>query len=185
MTSLAQQQPVMPGTYTAPTAKDRLDWWAGSTLGPTSWFTGAFSSGWSTIFNSPKEWGRSGEGFGRRLGTRTANVAISNTLDASLGAVWGEDPRYPRKGEGSIGSRIGRVLTMTVMARYRDGRTRPAFAREIGNIGGNVAQNFWMPPSANGLGRISFNVGVGVSARAGSNAFKEFWPDVRKRVFKK
>lgn len=185
VTTFAQQKPVMPGTYSPPDAAERGDWWAESTFGPTSLFTGAFGSGWSTIFNSPKEWERSGEGFGRRIATRTANVAVSNGLEAGLGAVWGEDPRYQRKGEGSIRSRAGHALKMTVMARYRDGGTRPAFARFIGKVGGNVTQNFWMPPSANGAGRVSANVGIGFSAQAGSNAFKEFWPDLRKLIFKK
>ena len=175
----------MPGTYAPPDAEARADWWAGSTLGPTSWFTGAFSSGWSTIWNRPEEWGRSAQGFGRRVATRTANVAVANGVEASLGAVWGEDPRFIRKGEGSFGSRAGHVLKMTIMARYRDGSTKFAYARLIGNTSGNVMQNAWMPPSSKGFDNIAYNVGVGISARAGSVAFQEFWPDVRKKVFKK
>ncbi len=181
----AQQKPLMPGTYVPPAAEERVDWWAQSTLGPMSWLTGGFGSGWSTIFNSPKEWERSPEGFGRRLASRTANVAMSNALDAGLGAIWGEDPRFHRKGSGSFGSRAGYIVKMTFYAPYRDGRTRFAFARTIGNFGGNTIQNSWMPPSARGFDRIALNSTIGFTARAGSNAFKEFWPDIRKRVFKK
>ena len=182
---IAQRPAVTPGTYAPPDAENRSDWWAGSTFGPTSWFTGAFSSGWSTVWNSPEEWERSPNGFGRRLATRTANVAIANGLEAGLGAVWGEDPRYPRRGQGGFRSRAGHVLKMTLLARYRDGGTGFAYARLIGNVGGNVTQNFWMPPSGRGAGEITYNVGVGISARLGSVAFQEFWPDVRKRIFKK
>lgn len=183
--ALAQQPPVAPGTYAPPGAEERGEWWGQSTYGPASWFAGAFGSGWSTIFNSPREWDRSAEGFGRRMATRTANVTVSNGLEAGLGAVWGEDPRYPRKGQGSLGSRVRHVLKLTVMARDRSGRARPAYARMLGTLGGNVLQDFWMPPSANGLGRISYNTGIGFSARAGSNAFREFWPDLRRLVFRK
>ena len=184
--SQPQQRTIMPGTPdVAATSEDRFDWWASSTLGPMSWLTGGFSSGWSTIWNHPEEWGRSPEGFGRRLATRTANVAVANGVEVGLGAVWGEDMRYQRKGEGSFKSRVGNILKMTVMARYKDGSTRFAYARIIGNVSGNVMQNAWMPPSAKGAGRITYNVGVGISARAGSVAFQEFWPDVRKLVFKK
>ena len=178
----------MPGTpsgYVPATSEDRLHWWAKETLGPTSWLAGGFSSGWSTIFNDPKEWGRSPEGFGRRLGTRMANVAVANGLEVGLGAVWGEDMRFNRQGQGSFRSRAGHVVKMTLMARYRDGNTRFAFARMIGNVGGNVTQNFWMPPSGRGAGNISYNVAWGVSARLSSNAFQEFWPDMRKVVFRK
>ena len=188
ITAFAQQQPVMPGTpatYTAPTRDDRIDWWAVSTFGPTSWFTGAFSSGWSTVWNSPEEWGRSPEGFAKRMATRTANVTVANGLEAGLGAVWGEDPRFVRKGQGSFGSRIGYVAKMTLLAKYRDGGTKFAWARGIGNASGNLVQNIWMPPGSNGAARITYNIGVGYSARAGSNAFREFWPDLRKKVFRK
>ncbi|HEY3439821.1 MAG TPA: hypothetical protein VGK29_03680 [Paludibaculum sp.] len=188
LAAFAQQQPLKPGTpapHIAPTSEDRVDWWAESTLGPTSWLTGGFSSGWSTIWNNPKEWKRSPEGFGRRLATRTANVSISNAIDAGFGAIWGEDPRYRRRGSGSFGSRAGYIIKMTFCTPYRDGRTRFAFARTLGNAGGNTIQNLWMPDSARGPEYIVYNMGVGFSARAGSNAFKEFWPDVRKLVFKK
>ncbi len=182
---IANRSTVMPGTYAPADAEVRADWWARSTFGPTSWFTGAFGSGWSTVFNSPEEWERSPNGFARRIASRTANVAIANGVEAGLGAVWGEDPRYFRKGQGGFKSRAGHVLKMTVLARYRNGGTNFAYARLIGNVGGNVTQNFWMPPSANGIGTITYNVGIGISARLGSVAFQEFWPDVRKRVFKK
>lgn len=188
LVGFAQQQPVKPGTpasYVAPNSEDRVDWWAESSLGPTSWLTGGFSSGWSTIWNNPKEWKRSPEGFGRRLASRTANVSMANALDAGLGSIWGEDPRYHRKGEGSIGGRAGYIVKMTFFTPYRDGHTRFAFARAIGNAGANTIQNMWMPESSKGPGRIAYNVGVGFAARAGSNAFKEFWPDIRKVVFRK
>jgi len=188
LAGFAQRQPVLPGTpapYLAPTSDDRADWWAQSTFGPTSWLTGAFGSGWSTVWNNPEEWKRSPDGFGRRLASRTANVAMANGIDAGLGAIWGEDPRYHRKASGSFGSRAGHIVKMTFFTPYRDGRTRFAFARTIGNVGGNTIQNVWMPHSAKGVGQISYNVGVGFAARAGSNAFKEFWPDLRKKVFRK
>jgi hypothetical protein len=182
---MARRPTVMPGKYVPPDAEVRADWWAGSTFGPASWFTGAFGSGWSTVFNSPEEWERSPNGFARRLASRTANVAIANGVEAGLGAAWGEDPRYFRKGGGSFKSRAGHVFKMTVMARYRDERIRFAFARLIGNLSGNATQYTWMPPSATGPGTISYNVAIGISARLGSVAFQEFWPDVRRRVFKK
>ena len=62
----------------------------------------------------------------RRLGIDLAGAAVSNTMEASLGAIWGEDPRYARLGEGGFGTRMKSVLYQTFTARRRDGELHPA-----------------------------------------------------------
>ena len=39
---------------------------------------------------------RIGRALGDRLGMSIAGNAVSNTMEAGLGAIWGEDPRYIR-----------------------------------------------------------------------------------------
>jgi hypothetical protein len=45
-----------------------------------------------TLYNSPHEYGAHWTGFGECYGMRLTGISVSNGMEASLGAAWGEDP---------------------------------------------------------------------------------------------
>jgi len=55
------------------------------------------------------------EGFGKRYGMRLTGVVTGNAMEASLGAIWGEDPRYVRVGDQPLGARIKNIIVMTLL----------------------------------------------------------------------
>jgi hypothetical protein len=67
---------------------------------------GVISAAWGTAFNNPEEYGPQWRGFAKRYGMRLTGIATSNAIEAGLGSVWGEDPRYAAVGEGSVWSRV-------------------------------------------------------------------------------
>ena len=98
-----------------------------------------------------------------------------------MGAIWGEDPRYRRSQSGSFKVRVGYVVKMTFLAENRQGRLPPAYARYISISGSNFISNAWRPDSQATVGDASFRTLLGFVGRTSSNAFQEFWPDVRHR----
>ena len=166
------------------TGQERLKWFADSTIGPASLAGGAISSGWGTLFNSPKEYGPHWDGFGKRYGMRLTGVSVGNATEAGLGAIWGEDPRYiPTEGQ-PFRNRMGHVLKMTFIAQYRDGSVRPAYARYVAIPGNNFLSNTWRADSEATLGRAGVRTALGFLGRMSGNAFKEFWPSVVRRFHK-
>jgi hypothetical protein len=179
-------QSVAPASGSVPlTAEGRLEWFAGGTVGPTSLLAGVVSSGWGTLFNAPKEYGPHWAGFGKRYGMRTAGVATGNAMEAGLGAIWGEDPRYPRAAGRPIGSRIANIMKMTVLARNDRDRIVPAYARYAAVAGSNFLSNAWRPDSEATAGDAVLRTMTGFLGRMASNAFAEFWPDVKGRISKR
>lgn len=168
--------------YEPISAEGRLVWWAKSSFGPMSIFDGVIVGGYQTAFKHPPQWGSGWEGFGDRFALRTVDVAFSNAIQASVGAAWGEDPRYFRAGEGGFGHRMGHAFAGTFMDRYRGGEYRPAFARFIAIGGGNYVNNYWHPAGETSNLDIEERIGTGFASKLGSNIFKEFWPDVRSHV---
>jgi hypothetical protein len=164
-------------------AKQRIQWVVKSTVGPESLTGGLFSAGWGTLFNSPKEYGTHWEGFGDRYGMRLTGVAVSNTMEAGLGAIWGEDPRYTRDAGAPFGHRIGHAVKMTFMAQDRDGKLMPAYARMIAIPGNNFISNAWRADSEATVDRALIRTGLGFLGRLSGNTFEEFWPDVRQKLF--
>jgi len=99
-----------------------------------------------------------------------------------LGSIWGEDPRYVRLRGAPFKARVWNIFELTFAARYRDGGKGPAFARLAAISGGNVLSNAWRAQSETDGSDTAFRVLLGMLGRMASNAFVEFWPDVRNRI---
>jgi hypothetical protein len=188
---VAEAPPLAVKTQTTPdykpiTLEGRVKWWLRATVGPTSMVDGVIVAGLETGLKHPPEWGSGWDGFGKRYALRTSGIALSNAIEGSVGAAWGEDPRYFRVGQqGAFGSRIGHIVASTFTDRFRDGGYRPAVARFIAIPSSNVISNTWRPAGDNSGGNIGIRIGLGFAGKMGSNAFKEFWPDIRELVFHK
>ncbi len=167
------------------TARQRVEWVAKGTIGPEGLAGELFGAGWDTLFNQPKTYGPHWEGFGDRVGMSIAGNAVSNTMEAGLGAIWGEDPRYTRDTDDRFGHRLGHVVKMTFMAQNRDGQVIPAYARFIAIPGSNFLSNAWRAPGDDEAGNAAVRTGLGFLGRMGSNTFDEFWPDVKRKIFRR
>jgi len=172
-------KPVTADAYVPITTGERVHWIVDGTIGPQSLFiVGPLSAAWQTAWNTPEEWGRSWSGVGKRYAQREADVAISNTIEAGLGALWGEDPRYIPSARKGIWPRARYALKTSVLAQGRDGRLRPAWGRYAGNTLNNIIENAWLPPSQTTAAQTAFRSGMGIVTRMGGNLWDEFWPDV-------
>jgi hypothetical protein len=164
------------------TGVERINWIVEGMLGPRSLAVGAIASTWQTSWRIPDEWSRSAFGFRERYLEREADVAISNTIEAGLGALWGEDPRYIRAPRGSARSRAAHALKTVVLAPRADGQLKPAWGRFAGNVFNNVIENAWLPPSMTTPGQTALRSANGLLGRLAGNLWDEFWPDIRTRL---
>jgi hypothetical protein len=169
--------------YTPITGEQRFHWAVKSTIGLRSLaVSGVISAGWGTIFNSPPEYGTNFDGFAKRYGMRLTGVSTGNAIEASLGMVWGEDPRYFRVPEKKFWQRVGHTVDLTFRARGRDGKYHPAYARYVGTTGNNFLSNTWRVESESSVGDALSRTATGFAGKFASNLFDEFWPTVRKKI---
>jgi hypothetical protein len=171
--------------YVPPTTGDRLKWALDGTLGSGSVAAAVFIASWNTAWNVPSEWGASWPGFGKRLAAREGQGAISNGIEAGLGATWGEDPRYFRSARGGSWARTGHAAKAVFVAHGRNGQLHPAWARYVGAIGSDVVANTWLPASDRTALDSLRRIGNGFLGRFVGNLWMEFWPDVRRRIAKR
>ena len=175
----------LPVSYQSITGRQRLHWFVKSTIGPQSLAAGLFTAGFGTAFNRPEEYGPHWEGYGKRYGMRFTGISTGNAMEAAVGSLWGEDPRYFRATAQSFKGRMKNVMVMTFVARQADGDLGPAYARYIGITGNNFLSNTWREDSESSVGDACLRTALGFAGRMGSNAFAEFWPTVTKRIFHK
>src|SRR5262249_17744931 len=96
---------------------------------------------------------------------------------------WGEDPRYFRAPQQPFKGRLQNIVLMTFMARRSDGQFTPALARYVAIPGSNFVSDAWRvdseAPTRAALARTVW----GFFGVLGRNAFIEFWPDAKRKIF--
>jgi hypothetical protein len=176
--------PVVPQqaqSYVSITPKQRLIWFVRSTGGVESLLlAGPISAGWGTAFHHPPEYNTSWEGFGQRYGMRLTGVSTGNAMEATLGAIWGEDPRYFRTEGQPFKKRVVNIVDLTFRAYRDDGQRHIAYARLAGNVGNNFLSNTWRVPSQDTWQNSSIRVLEGIGGKAVGNAAYEFFPQLFK-----
>ncbi len=177
--------PRTPADYKAITAEGRFYWFVRSTVGPRSLAAGLISSGYGTAVNNPHEYGTHWDGFGQRYGMRLTGVSTGNAIEATLGSAWGEDPRYFHTVHAPFGERCKNIIDLTFRAYHPDGERHPAYARYVATFGNNFLSNTWRVESEADWQHALLRTAEGFGARALSNAFSEFVPEVWRKVRKR
>ena len=149
---------------------------------PLVLLAGAFA-GLGQLTNQHPQFGQGLAGFGRRLGTGYADQAIGNMMtEAIFPSLLREDPRYFRRGYGSVGSRTWYALTRVMVTRTDSGGRRFNFSEWVGNATGVAISNAYYPDEHSVLdnaGKLVEQVGTD----AISQVLKEFWPDIKHKLF--
>ncbi|BDC49580.1 hypothetical protein F183_A18960 [Bryobacterales bacterium F-183] len=162
--------------------KQRFQWALQTSVSPARMGGSLISSAFSTWTNQPEEFGPGWSGYGKRFATRIATGAMQNYMEAGVASIWDEDPRYIRRGSGSIGSRIGYAMKMTVLARRSDGSLMPAYARYVAITAASGASMAYRPASERTAGQFTIRIPMSLIGRAAGNSFSEFWPDVSSKL---
>jgi len=153
---------------------ERMQWLLVENLGAGSLLDDVAVGAVDTFFNTPKEYKPHWAGFGERTGMVTANYGVKSVMEAGLGSIWGEDPRFFKSDGLSFKGRLGYVIRMTFMARDRQGNTMPAYSRFLAIPGSSFLSNEWQPTSQATVNEALVRTGLGFLSRMGENAYKEF-----------
>src|SRR5579885_2671417 len=102
-----------------------------------------------------------------------------------VSTAWGEDPRYFPSNLPRFAPRLKYVVRTTFIAPHRDGRWHPAYARFAGDLGNNFLSNTWRADGEANPSHAVVRCVWGLLGRMTSDAFEEFWPDLRRKVFRK
>ena len=136
--------------------------------------------------NFPKQWGRGFDGLGRRFGSQYGQFGSSEVIEFGFAAWRQEDPRYHRKGAGGFGGRLGHSIAATFVTNDADGNKTVAGGRLLGIYGGwAVATVAWLPEQERNFRRYNINAASNVLTKTSANVFREFWPDVKQKLFAK
>ncbi len=136
--------------------------------------------------NSPGQYGRGWEGYGKRYGTDYARIAIRETLAFGLDSLTHQDPRIFRSSDTETGARLRHALSQVVIARTDSGGHAFAYGNVISAFAAGEAGSLWLPRRSDGrFGDGLVYAGLVLAGDAGRNVFREFWPDIRRKIHHK
>lgn len=157
--------------------KDSFDW-------PGFILAGAFA-GLYQLEDSHPSFGQGIEGYAHRYATSYADQVIGNMMtEAIMPSLLREDPRYFRKINGSVKSRLFYSLTRVLVAKTDRGAPTVNLSEILGNGVAASIGNFYYPDER-GFGDTMNRMGTAIATDAVSNVLKEFWPDIKRHYLKK
>jgi len=155
-------------------AKDSFDW----PVFPTA----AAFAGLYQLENQNPSFGQGVKGYAIRFATAYGDQTIGNMMTEALVPIaTHEDPRYFRRGEGSILYRTGYALKQIVVSRTDSGGRTFNLSEWGGNAIAVAISNAYYPDTRTASDNAE-RLLIACGTDAFSNVLKEFWPDVKKKL---
>jgi len=136
--------------------------------------------------NEPKSWGQGWGAYAKRYSASFADNSIGTYMTTAIfPTLLHEDPRYYQMGKGAFTRRFSYSLSRLFVTRTDAGKTRFNYSESIGNAAAAAISNIYHPDEDRTAGRNAKTFGFLILYDGLSNELKEFWPDIRRKVFKK
>ena len=173
----AEIKPLMPFEKMKVALDDSFD--------PSAFLVAGIFAGLSMTQKQYSSFGTGAQGFGKYYGGAFADQAIGNMMTEGLfPVVLHQDPRYFVKGTGGFWKRTGYAISREVITRADDGRNHFNTSELAGNAVAAGISNLYYPAADRSFGNTANKWGQQIALDTFFNVAKEFWPDVRNRLFR-
>jgi len=148
--------------------------------------TGLYAGG-AQLTDQYHEFGQGAKGYAKRYGGAFADNAVGNYFtEAVFPVMFKQDPRYFRMGPtAGFWKRVGYSASRVMVTRADSGATQFNFSEIVGNGAAASVAAFYYPPSSRHPEEVCEKWAMNVGSDAGFNILKEFWPDMRHKLFGK
>jgi len=166
------------------TIKDKFTTGALDSLDYSSFIFVAIQAGVAQARNSTPEFHQGAAGYGRYYWHTYADYVDENLwVEFLLPTVLHQDSRYYTLGRGGFAKRLGYSLSRAVITRNDSGH-ETFNASEIFGAGAAAGISSLYYPSRERTFSKTYQLWfTNIAIDAGSNLFKEFWPDINNRIF--
>src|SRR3954471_8525352 len=175
--------PDAPSSYKPLTPGGKLKIAAFDAVHPLRIVGAAVSAGIAQASDPYPEWGDGGEGYAKRFGAAVADEASGHIFKGFLfPTLLRTDPRYFRKAQGGAIPRIGYAVTRVFVTRADSGHATFNASEFLGAASSAALSTVYYPRSGSSTNDAISRAGLGVASDMGWNVFKEFWPDIKKKL---
>jgi hypothetical protein len=164
------------------TASDKFHMFVESTADPINYLGAAWDAATAQLDRDDPSYRQGMSGYGKRFGAATLDNATGDFFGIFLyPALFRQDPRYYRLGQGSTQARLGHALAHRFVTRGDSGRRMPNYSEWFGTVSSKALSNLYHPGNPRGFGPTASRVGFSVANDMAWDAVREFWPEIAKK----
>ena len=157
-----------------------------SGLDPFVFAAAGLQAGISQAEDEFPEYGQGAAGYGKRYGATLADSMSAGFFsNFAYAALFREDPRYFRLGDGPLKRRIEYALVQEFIAHKDNGGRIFHFANTLGALSSGSLSNAYYPESDRGFGLTISRAAIALGYGSLGGLLEEFWPDIHRALFKK
>lgn len=162
--------------------KDKFLLFVDDFLDPVTFLSAGFDAAQDQANNRDPSFGQGAGGYGKRFGATLADRASSKFFkDFAYPAIFSEDPRYYRLGQGTGQQRFLHAAEHLVVAHHGDGRRMFNYSEWLGTGSSVAVSNLYHPGNERGFGPMAERIGTRFAADIGFDVLREFWPDISRK----
>ena len=136
--------------------------------------------------NDPPAWGQGWGAYGKRYGASFADNSIGTFMTTAVfPSLLHEDPRYFQMGKGGFSHRFVYGWKRLFVTPTDSGSMRFNYSESVGNAAAAAISNIYHPADDRTVARNATTFGLLILYDGLANELKEFWPDIRRKVFHK
>jgi hypothetical protein len=162
-------------TYVFPTNREMNRFWLRNTIGPEGLVGASFTASWHQwVTDSPKEWTKDAEGWGKRFGTAMLDNGVNESSLVLISRAIGQDPRYHRCDCTGLWPRSRQAIKLAFMSYNRSGNIVFSPAKIISPFTGPMVTRNTIYPDRYGFGDAASAGGYYFAGRIAWNLVREF-----------
>jgi hypothetical protein len=167
------------------TAAEKMKVSMDDSFDPSAFLVAGIFAGISMAERQYTSFGTGAQGFGKYYGGAFADQAIGNLMTEGLFPVaLHQDPRYFVRGTGGFWKRTGYAISREFITRGDDGLNHFNTSELAGNAVAAGISNLYYPATDRSFGNTADKWGQQIALDTFFNVTKEFWPDVRNKLFR-
>jgi hypothetical protein len=168
------------------TAVQKIDVAFHSSVDPFTFAAAFLVAGYHEALDEDTGFGWGAKGYFKRAGAAYLDTADGDMIgNGFLPALFHQDPRYFRLGQGTIKHRILYSVATNFICKGDNGHWQPNISNVGGNIIAGALSNLYYPSQNSGWGQTISNGMIVTTEGAFGSLFDEFWPDISRRVLHK
>lgn len=146
----------------------------------------AVQAGVSQADNQFAGYGQGAEGYGKRFGAAFADEVSAGFFGNFLyPTLFKQDPRYFRLRHGGFMRRFGYSLSQEFVCHTDSGGRAFNISSVLGAFTAGSVSNLYYPSEDRGFRLTMSRSGLALGYASAGNLLSEFWPDIKRKVFKK
>jgi hypothetical protein len=176
----------LPTKFTPLSMKAKFKLGAEDAFDPYAFPLAAILAGIAQARNDDASWGQGFKGYGKRYAAGFGDATIGSFMTTGVfPSMLREDPRYFREGKGGFRHRSGFAVKRLFVTRTDSDHSQFNFSEFGGNaVAAGISLTYHAREDRN-LSTFTSDLTTQIAIDFIANQLKEFWPDIRHKIFKK